>query len=69
MTLIYYIDLLYFLSLHKDMLLQLITQSMVITIQWDTILPMAYIQSGQYLWKQFQLHKHKNDNYLQKPKR
>ena len=49
MTLIYYIDLLYFLSLHKDMLLQLITQSMVITIQWDTILPMTYIQSGQYL--------------------
>ena len=53
MTLIYYIDLLYFLSLHKDMLLQLITQSMVMTTQWDITLLMAYIQSGQYLWKQF----------------
>ena len=27
------------------------------TTQWDITLPMAYIQSGQHLWKQSQLHK------------
>ena len=27
--------------------------------QWDITLPMAYIQSGQHLWKQSQLHKDK----------
>ena len=59
MILMYWSGLIYFLSLHNDALLQLITQSMVIIIQWDTILPMAYIQSGQHLWKQSQLHKDK----------
>ena len=39
----------YFLSLHKDMLIQLITQSMVMITQCDTILLMAYIQNGQHL--------------------
>ena len=29
------------------------------TTQWDITLPMAYIQSGQHLWKQSQLHKDK----------
>ena len=41
--------LMYFLSLYKDVLLQLITQSVVIITQWDTILPMVYIHNGQHL--------------------
>ena len=40
-------------------LLQSITQSMVITIQWDTILEMAYILYGPYLLKQFHVHEEK----------
>nr|XP_023888735.1 acetylserotonin O-methyltransferase-like [Quercus suber] len=51
MTLMYSKDLLYFLSSNKDVLLQLITQSMAMSIQWDTTLPMAYIRSGQHLLK------------------
>ena len=41
--------LMYFLNLHKDVLLQLITQLMVMITQWDIILPMAYIHNGQHL--------------------
>ncbi|KAL0002629.1 hypothetical protein SO802_016410 [Lithocarpus litseifolius] len=32
---------------------------MVMSIQWDTTLPMAYIRSGQHLLKQFHLHEDK----------
>ena len=35
-------------------------------MQCDITLLMAYIQSGQHLWKQSQLHKDKSKNYLQK---
>ncbi|XP_050245950.1 uncharacterized protein LOC126693936 [Quercus robur] len=49
--------------------LQLITQSMAMSIQWDTTLLMAYIRSGQHLLKQFHLHEDIRTNYLQKLKR
>ena len=49
MILMCWSGLIYFLSLHKDVLLQLIIQSMVMITQWDTILPMIYIQNGQHL--------------------
>jgi len=42
---------------------------MTMSIQWDTTLPMTYIQSGQHLLKQFHLHKDKKENYFQKLKR
>ena len=39
------------------------------TTQWDITLPMAYIQSGQYLWKQSQLHKKKKIAIIRGPAR
>ena len=47
----------YLMNSLKDVLLQYITQSMVMTTQWDITLPMAYIQSNHHSWKQSQLHK------------
>ena len=56
MILTYWSGLIYFLSLHKDVLLQLIIQSMVMITQWDTILPLVYIQNDQHLRRQSHLH-------------
>ena len=37
---------------------------MVMSIKWDTILPMAYIRSGQHLLKQFHVHENKKKKKL-----
>ena len=39
---------------------------MVINIQWDTTLPMAYIRSGQHLLKHFHLHEDKKKKLFAK---
>ena len=54
--------------LFQLMYAKLITQSMVMSIQWDTTLPMAYIQSGQHLLKEFHLHENKKKIICKSPK-
>ena len=49
MILMCWSGLMYLMNLLKDVLLQYITQSMVMTIQWNITLLMVYIQSGQHL--------------------